>query len=103
VSELREYYQGLNKAGRVAEIVMCFQADRLDGMWSAWEERGLSKEGWLYGRVLERKKELGVSLTEDEEALIVKLRNRQVEGSKLPPISGRGRVGPPPGGDEPWR
>lgn len=58
-------------------------------MWEAWEERGFSREGILYGRVLERLQELGVGLTPDEREHIQRARNP--EGARMPAIRGRGR------------
>ena len=72
---------------RMRAIAMAADGE-LGEMWAAWEKRGMSREGVTYAKVLERRAELGIRLTDEEVALVAEINRRKAIGAKLPPIIG---------------
>lgn len=58
-----DYATAVTTEEKLAEIAAAGKASELDAMWSAWEEHGWSKDGVLYGEILQRKQELGAKLS----------------------------------------
>lgn len=76
------------KEAKIAAIQTAASVKELDALWAKWEESGWSREGLMYARVLARKAELGVELTDDEVASVELAARKLARGAKLPPVSG---------------
>lgn len=87
-------YAGLNtKEARAAAIADASSVDELDAMWSAWEKRGMSRQGLTYAAVLSRKAELGHELDDVELAAVKRAAAAAKRGAELPTITGHVKEG----------
>lgn len=64
----------------------------LEAAAEVWVGQGLSRDGLFYAEILERKEQLTGSLSDVEAMRVRRAHEARIEGAKLPPVKGRGRM-----------
>lgn len=82
-------YAGMTKEQLIAEVESAGSAKQLDTIWKELEAVGYSRDGLLFGSILERKAALGVELSEEEQAQVKLAMLRRKSAEALPPVRGR--------------
>jgi len=83
-----DYAALTSKQAKESAIAEAKSDEALEEMWAVWEKQGMSRQGMLYAMLLEKKKDLGVSLTDEQKALIQLADARWKAAKNLPPIRG---------------
>lgn len=82
-------YAGLaSREAKLAAIEAANNGATLDAMWTTWEAQGFSPEGMIHGAVLQRKRDLGLELSPQDESLLSRIQQQVAHGQSLPPIRG---------------